>query len=386
MRITHNMTTRSIILHLQRQTKQLFNVQTQIATQKRLNKPSDDPIGMGRVLDYRSQLASIDQYQRNIEQGKLMVETNELILDLVDGVIDLARDNAQTYGSSGISSQDRQMAANTARDLYEQMVELANSKIGGNYIYSGHQTDTPPFGHFVELDGSAPVDLEFGLSADATDVTLEILDADNTIVRTIDLGDGVTPGSGGSDGVNTVSWDGQDDGGALQPDGRYTFRISAGDAGNSVTDYATYNGDDGQLSVIVGENVEVELDMDGRNFFALSGGVNLFEAMADLINGLEIPDPVAGSNRVLPTIEQLDQARVQLNTKRTEYRPKLYRLENSETHWANFGNNLEINIGRIENADINKAAVELQALQLAYESTIATAARLIQPGIVNFLS
>jgi flagellar hook-associated protein 3 FlgL len=48
------MMSNSIILHLQRQAEQLYKVQTEIATGKRLNKPSDDPIGMGQVLDYRS--------------------------------------------------------------------------------------------------------------------------------------------------------------------------------------------------------------------------------------------------------------------------------------------------------------------------------------------
>jgi len=385
MRITQNMMSNSIILHLQRQSNQLFNVQTQIATQKRLNKPSDDPAGMGRVLDYRSQMASIDQYLHNIEQGRTLVETNELTLGLIDELIGLTREIAQTHGNPDSSPQTKQLAANEVQDLYQQVVELVNSKNGSDYIFSGHQTDTPPFGHFAELNGSIPVDLEFGLSADATDVTIEILDASDTVVRTINLGDGVTPGSGGSDGVNTVAWDGQDDGGVLLPDDQYTFAITAGDAGDSVKDYVTYNGDDGQLPVIVGENMEVYLDMDGSNFFTPTGGVDLFELMADLVDALENPDPVAGSNQILATVEQMGQARVQLSIKRTEYGPKLYRLEHSENHWSSLSANLEMNIGRIENADITKAAVELQSLELAYQSTIATAARMIQPGILNFL-
>ncbi len=294
MRITQNMMSNSIILHLQRQSNQLFHVQNQIATQKRLNKPSDDPAGMGRVLDYRSQMASIEQYLHNIDQGRTLVETNELTLGLIDELIGLAREIAQTYGNPDASPQAKQLAANEVQDLYQQVVELVNSKSSSDYIFSGHQTDTPSFGHFAELDGSVPVNLEFGLSADATDVTIEILDANNTVVRTINLGDGVTPGSGGSDGLNTVAWDGLDDGGVLLPDGHYTFTITADDAGDSVKDYVTYNGDAGQLPVIVGENMEVYLDMDGRNFFTPPGGVDLFELMADLVDGLENPDPGAG--------------------------------------------------------------------------------------------
>ena len=385
MRITHNMMSKSIILHLQRQSRQLFNVQTEIATQKRLNKPSDDPAGMERVLDYRSQMAAIDQYLHNIDQGRTLVETNELTLGLIDELIGLAREIAQTHGNPDSTPEARQLAANEVKDLYQQVVELINSKSGSDYIFSGHQTDTPPFGHVVELNGGMPQDLAFGLSADATDVTIEIRDANGAVVRTINLGDGVTPGSGGTDGMNTVAWDGRDDGGVLLPDGQYTFTITADDTGSAVQDYVTYNGDDGQLAVIIGENMEVYLDMDGRNFFAPAGGVDVFELMADLIQALENPDPVAGSNQIMATIEELDMARVQLSNKRTEYGPKLYRLEHSENHWSSLSANLEMNIGKIENADITKAAVQLQNLELAYESTIATAARIIQPGILNFL-
>jgi flagellar hook-associated protein 3 FlgL len=370
---------------LQRQSGQLFSVQTEIATQKRLNKPSDDPGGMARVLDYRSQIAVIEQYLHNIGQGQTLVQTTELTLDLIDDLIDLAREIAQTHGNPGSSPAVRQLAANEVRNLYQQLVEVINTKSGSDYIFSGHQTDTPSFAHVVELDAGVPQDIIFGLSAGATDAVVEIRDQNGAVVRTLNLGDGVTPGSGGSDGINAVAWNGLDDGGVLLPDGQYSFTITASDAGDSVKDYVTYNGDDGRLAVIVGENMEVYLDMDGRNFFAPGGGVDLFELMADLVDALENPDPVAGSSQILATVEQLDTARVQLNNKRTEFGPKLYRLEHSANHWSNLSVNLEINIGRIENADITKAAVQLQNLELAYQSTLATAARMIQPGILNFL-
>jgi flagellar hook-associated protein 3 FlgL len=76
---------------------------------------------------------------------------------------------------------------------------------------------------------------------------------------------------------------------------------------------------------------------------------------------------------------------VQLSTKRTEYGPKLSRLEHAESHWQRLGANIEMTIGKIERADTTEAAVLLNSLQLAYETTLATAARIIQPGILNFL-
>jgi flagellar hook-associated protein 3 FlgL len=380
MRVTQNMMSNSMILHLQRQNEKLFDIQQQIATQKRINKPSDDPGGLNRVLEYRTMQAVMEQYQQNIEHGRTVVETNELTLGLIDELMGLARGIAQTYGGADSTPEQRQMAADQVNDLYDQVVDLINSKTGSDYLFSGHLTDTPPYGHVVDISAGVPADIAFGLTADATNVTIEILDDTGTVVRTI------TPAGGGTDGINSVAWDGNDDLGVALADGQYTFTITASDAvGDPVRDYFTYNGDDGQLPIIIGENTEVYLDMDARNYLAPPAGIDVFEVLQDMVAGLENSDPDAGSVQVATAVEQLDQGFVQLSAKRTEYAPKLSRLEHAENHWQRLGTNIEVTIGKIEGADTTEAAVLLNSLQLAYEATLATAARIIQPGILNFL-
>jgi flagellar hook-associated protein 3 FlgL len=385
MRITHSIMNNSVILNLRRQTERLFQAQTKLSTQKRLNKPSDDPIGMGRVLDYRTKLSVIDQYQRNVEQGKTQIESNDLTLGLVDDLIGLARGIAHEYGDSTMSAEARQLAANQVEDVYDQIMQLANSKSGNSYIFSGHQTDTAPFSNSIEISAGVPSDIDFGLTADATDVTIEIRDENNNVVRTIFLGDGITPGTGGTEGINTVSWDGLDDGGAVLSDDRYTFTITALDGTNPIQDYVTYKGDNGDIRIVTGENVEVRMDADGRNFFTPAGGVNLFEALKELVAALENPDAQAGSDQILASVDDLSQASTQINNKRAEYGPTLSRFEHSQNYWANLSAKIKIGISEIEDADVAEAAVELQSLELAYETTIATAARIIQPSLINFL-
>jgi flagellar hook-associated protein 3 FlgL len=380
MRVTQNMMSSSMIVHLQRQNEKLFEIQQQIATQKRINKPSDDPGGLNRVLEYRTMQAVMEQYQRNIEQGRAVVETNELTLGLIDELMGMAREIAQTYGGSDTSPEERQMAACQVNDLYDQIVDLINSKTGSDYLFSGHKTDTPPYAHVVEISGSVPVTIDFGLTAVATGVTIDIRDDTGTVVRTL------TPAGPWVDGDNSTSWDGNDDFGAAVGDGQYTFTITATDAiGDPILDYYTYNGDDGQLPIIIGENTEVYLDMDARNYLAPSTGVDVIEVLRDMVAGLENPDPDAGSVQVATAIEKLDEGFVQLNAKRTEYAPKLSRLELAENHWNRLSANIEVTMGKIEGTDTTEAAVLLNSLQLAYETTLATAARLVQPGLLNFL-
>jgi flagellar hook-associated protein 3 FlgL len=63
----------------------------------------------------------------------------------------------------------------------------------------------------------------------------------------------------------------------------------------------------------------------------------------------------------------------------------MYQLENTENFWSNYKPKLEQLLSKTENTDLNEAAMRLNQLDLAYQSTIATAARIIQPSLINFL-
>ena len=145
--------------------------------------------------------------------------------------------------------------------------------------------------------------------------------------------------------------------------------------------------DDGNLRVMVSENVEVNIVADGRNIFqnAANGGINIFDELKNLIDGLENPDPVAGSAQVEATIKPLQDGRDQINSRRSEYAPVLYRLQATDEYMTNLRPKVEEAMAKLEQADITKAVVELQSLELAYETTIATAGRIIQPSLLDFL-
>ena len=66
MRVTPKITINTFIRNIHQQASDILKAQQQIASQKRINKISDDPIGMGQVLGYRSKIAAIEQYQENI--------------------------------------------------------------------------------------------------------------------------------------------------------------------------------------------------------------------------------------------------------------------------------------------------------------------------------
>jgi flagellar hook-associated protein 3 FlgL len=133
--------------------------------------------------------------------------------------------------------------------------------------------------------------------------------------------------------------------------------------------------------------VEVTIDADGRNYFqdGANGGVDIFDEVRDLIAGLENPNLTAGTAQIQATIDPLAEAHVQIMNKRSEYGPKLARLQATREHWANLKSTAQDAIGRDEDVDVAQAIIELKNLQVAYESTLAAASNIIQPSLVNFL-
>ena len=114
-----------------------------MASGKRINRPSDDPLGYGKVLDYRKTLTSLGQYDRNIQNAKNRTEFIETTLEGVEELMVDAKNWAVNQSAS--ASMDREAAITSVQNIREQMLQMSNSKMGNVYVFAGFQTLTPPF-------------------------------------------------------------------------------------------------------------------------------------------------------------------------------------------------------------------------------------------------
>ncbi len=134
-----NLVTRNVSVS----SNKLLKAQERLSTLKVVNRPSDDPISMRGILDYRKRIASIDQYVRNIASAKTRVEVTESNLEKLHELLNTAKDIAK--GSLGEDEFGRHMAAEQVGNLYDQIRDIGNARLGGSYIFAGHATDTLPF-------------------------------------------------------------------------------------------------------------------------------------------------------------------------------------------------------------------------------------------------
>ncbi|GAA0797751.1 flagellar hook assembly protein FlgD [Cupriavidus gilardii] len=108
-------------------------------------------------------------------------------------------------------------------------------------------------GKEVAVSGGKPGQFGIDLPATADAVTVDVLDKDGNVVRTIDL-------KGQTAGVHDVSWDGKNNAGGVVPDGDYTFKVSATADGKSVQPVALVYG---KVQAISGDANGVLVDIGG---------------------------------------------------------------------------------------------------------------------------
>ncbi|MFH0728908.1 MAG: flagellar hook-associated protein FlgL [Pseudomonadota bacterium] len=116
-----------------------------ISSGKRVNEASDDPVAAGRILQIESSLSYMDQIGRSIDTGKKWLETQESTLNSVlESILD-ARDTALAMSNATCNADDLATAGDAVHQLLLTMVDLSNSQVDGNYLFSGTKTDTCPY-------------------------------------------------------------------------------------------------------------------------------------------------------------------------------------------------------------------------------------------------
>ncbi|MEN6487750.1 MAG: flagellin [Smithella sp.] len=133
-------------------TSSIFNVQgksanlmEKISTQKNINRPSDDPVGVGKVLNYTSTVTSIEQYQSNITNAETWLALTDTTLSSIRDLISTAQDIAGSQSGADGSNETMDSSADVVSGLIDSALSLMNTKQGDSYIFGGSRTDVSPF-------------------------------------------------------------------------------------------------------------------------------------------------------------------------------------------------------------------------------------------------
>lgn len=168
MRITLGMMVENVLAGMNGAAARMQRYQTELATGRRVNRPSDDPGALTRILALRSGIARTKTYLANIAQAQEWMTASETALQRVCGVLAEAKECAQRGATDVLTPDGREALAKEVACLLDELIGLANTKHLGCYLFAGTANASAPFA----LTGAPPSGWTF--SGNGSEIRWEI--------------------------------------------------------------------------------------------------------------------------------------------------------------------------------------------------------------------
>lgn len=143
MRITNKIMQRNNLSNINTNKVYQDRLSTQMSTQKKINRPSDDPVVAIRALRLRSNVTEITQYySKNIPDAESWLSVTEDALKNLSAVVtDMI--SQCTKGSNGdLTTSDREIILKQLKALGEEVYATGDADYAGRYVFTGYRTDT----------------------------------------------------------------------------------------------------------------------------------------------------------------------------------------------------------------------------------------------------
>lgn len=154
MRVGENTTLNTVRDSLARSRLRMNELQKQNATLKRVNAPSDDPVGNVKLMSIRNETLDNEQFERNASLAKTFLNYTDSSLEELTNLLGRAKELALGQASSAANgAESRLMVAEEVRNILSEVNAIANRRLGERHIFSGYKTHTQPFDDKLNYKG-----------------------------------------------------------------------------------------------------------------------------------------------------------------------------------------------------------------------------------------
>ncbi len=116
-----------------------------LSTGRRINAPSDDPVGATRAMGLRTSIANANQFLENIREATTFAGDSETALRAIIDSFHRARELTVRGATGTLDQQQRDAIALEINQILEAIVDLANTQSNNRYLFSGTRTRVAPF-------------------------------------------------------------------------------------------------------------------------------------------------------------------------------------------------------------------------------------------------
>jgi len=149
------------------------NSQQQIATGKRFATAADDPVGAVQVERLNRELATREQFQKNIDLAETELRLEESSLEQAGNLLQRVRELTVQAGNAINTPEDRRFIAAEMETRREELLQLMNTRLAsGDYLFGGNVGGQPPF--VRDADGAIRYQGDEGQRAVQIDASIRV--------------------------------------------------------------------------------------------------------------------------------------------------------------------------------------------------------------------
>jgi flagellar hook-associated protein 3 FlgL len=359
MRIADKMAFNQVNQNLTKNRSDMADLQNQAATQKRINKPSDDPLASARVLAARTEERGNSQFIKNINNARSFLEFSDQSLGELSEILVRAKELAisQSNDASG-NEETRLVTASEVEQIYNQAVQIGNRKLGERYIFGGYKTHNSPFspdGDYRGDDG----DMKIQTQKDS-------FVAMNIPGSKVFLGKGLS-----NDGIVRARAETPKNVEELQEFKNEELR----------REEENQRHDEQFLQTRGPASVRRHKHADKVDPVSGSGGINIFTVLRDLEVSMRTNDKLG----IQDALDTLDQAISQVVLSRSEVGSRIMAIDRTTESLQKAVVDNKVSASQLEDADAFQVISDINKTDSTLKATLETSGKLIQPSLLDFL-
>ncbi len=146
MRITSRMATENAIQNMAENLEKVSKLQEKIASTKQFQVASEDPTNASASLSLRSHLQTLNSYTDAAEMTQNWMFATDNAFDQLEQIAVRANNLILRGLNDSLSGSERALSiAPEMQDLVDEAVEIGNTSVNGQYIFSGYQLNQKAF-------------------------------------------------------------------------------------------------------------------------------------------------------------------------------------------------------------------------------------------------
>lgn len=155
MRVTQQMLHQNSVRNMGQNLSRFEKTNSQVASGKMLELPSDNPNGVSKAMSLKSSLAANGQYEKNIDETNLWLDETDQTIGKMTDVMQRVRELTVNASNGTLSAEDRTTIASEIEQLKEQISEFSKAKVNGQELFGTEKKFTVSDGISIPANVSA---------------------------------------------------------------------------------------------------------------------------------------------------------------------------------------------------------------------------------------